>query len=1106
MNLQKMQMVGIQYTWYGAGFVDYMVRAIDGKMIMLHRSKGNNINDEAYMRTGNLPARYQASNKGPRTWVSKPVDPSATEIQLYNVTEFPAANASYPVTVQIDNELIQYTGVWTANGNITGLTRGATLSNYVLQETRGLWQGTNAGAAWQDSGMPVSANWASQAFNPSYDNNKGIWVAVSGYGSAGQATAYSYDGHTWFAGGNLPVSSTWVSVAYGKLNGVDTFVAVSNTSGTISAYSQDNGLTWTSLTLPATAQWSSVAYGLDANNVGVFVAVAGLNSVSTSTAKLQVIGTGWVSGGALPASQMWTSVAFGKTTGNVSAASNTLNSRTNFFVAVGAGSSMTTATAIMAYSSDGGITWYQGAVQSATYACVAFGNNTWMAVPGGYGGSAGTAGSYIFGNPALATWAAMTMPTSTQWRSIAWGPIYSMNPGASTVPGIGIGGQWFAVSETSGTAGAYVTNPHLLGPGVAPTWVATTMPSTGVWTSVCWGKGIFTSTINSLFKVAVSTQGNTFVTTDLTIAGNWQGLAYGAGNLVAPQFGGTSVQVSYNGGRQWQAGGALASSSNWVDVAYGPYIGRNQQGRFVAISNTSGTVNNWQDADNLGATWIAGGALPTTATWSAITYVNNAFVAVATGSQTSAFSPNAAIGWSGINLPSSSNWSGVAAGIFPAFAGNTGNVYCVAAISATSGTTAAYSNVRPAIAGLSTLPDSGQQGQSVLSLWGSSTLPATAAWQAIAYGYDSTTGTGRFIAIGGSSSQATAISTDGGRTWTGGGNLPSASNWYKIAYGGNNVWVAISNSRDTKAAYSRDHGVTWVAATLPVATNWTDVEWHPQFNQFVAISGDATNASANIAISLNTGGIGAAHTANTGVKVVSVTASPDLNHWGSAVIMDGGFTVDRTYTFTYNVVNYAATGTPHGLTNAGLPGAPNTVFLMRLAPSISNSLTGELGTKELINRAQVLLNNMYINIASTGARFLLQGILNPTNIASANWRPLNAPANYLQPSFTQFVANNIGVYGAGTQVPNITYVNQGNAATGGEQLFSIPVSQGTAGFLDLSQIKEITSMVLPGSGLYPNGNEILAINLVPASSVGNATNTPVASNVDIQVTFIESQA
>jgi hypothetical protein len=222
--------------------------------------------------------------------------------------------------------------------------------------------------------------------------------------------------------------------------------------------------------------------------------------------------------------------------------------------------------------------------------------------------------------------------------------------------------------------------------------------------------------------------------------------------------------------------------------------------------------------------------------------------------------------------------------------------------------------------------------------------------------------------------------------------------------------------------------------------------------------------------------------------------------------MDGGFTVDRTYTFTYNLTNFAATGLPHGVASSGLSGAPNTVFMMRLAPTISNSLTGELGVKELINRAQVLLQNMYINIAASGARFLLQGILNPTNVINANWRPLNAPATALQPSFTQFVANNIGVFGSGTAVPNITYASGANAAAGGEQLFSIPVSQTNSGFLDLSNIKEITSMVLPGTGAYPNGNEILAINLVPAATVGRASNDLQASNVDIQMTFIESQA
>lgn len=1097
MNLAKMQMVGIQYTWYGAGFVDYMIRGIDGKMIIMHRSKGNNVNDEAYMRTGNLPARYQAANKSARTWVSKAVTPDATEIQVFDISEFPTANATYPVTVRIDNELISYTGRWTANGNITGLTRGASLSNFVLNENRTGWRNSNAGTQWVDAGLPTNATWSAQAFNPL----TGKFVAIGGYGTAGSAstaTAYSTSGMTWIAGGALPSSSIWTSLAFGMLNGVGTFVAVANDNSTVSAYSQDDGLTWTSLTLPATARWASVTYGYDNNNVPCFVAVSGLNSASTSTAYLKVIGTGWVSGGSLPASQMWTSVAFGKTNANVGVAGSTLGSRSNYFVAVGCGASLTTATAIMAYSHDGGVTWYQGAVQSATYAAVAFGNNTWMAVPGGYAGTAGTTGSYIFGNPAIATWAAMTVP-SGQWRSIAWGPIYAMSHGSSAIQ-VGQHGQWMAVSETNGTTAMQCTNTHLHGPGVAPTWIAATLPTTATWTSIVWGKGIFsvvnsTTTGGTSYMPAISTYGNTFVSSELTAASNWQSVAAGYGNLVAIQYGGTGTQVSYNGGRYWQAGGAMASSSNWIDVAYAPHIGRDSQGRFVAISNTSGTVNNWQDANNLGATWVAGGALPATATWSGIAYTNGAFVAVASGSQTSAFSANGAVGWGSINLPSSSAWNSVAAGPVPSLASTTGNIHCVVAVSSTTGTIAAYSNVRVAISGVATQPDLGQAGQSVLSLWGSATLPTSATWTAVGYGYNTYDNIGRFIAIAGSGGQATAVSTDGGKTWTAGGNLPVGSDWYKISYGANGVWVAISNSRDTVAAYSVNDGATWTAATLPIACNWTDVVYAEKHHTWAAISGNATNASANVAFSYSTGSIGHPHQANAGIKVISVTASPDLNHWGSAVIMDGGFTVDRTYTFTYNVTNYQVAGTA---------GAAQTMFMMRLAPSITNSLTGELGGKELINRAQVLLQSMYINVGSAAGRYLVQGILNPTNIVGANWKPLNQTANYLQPSFTQFVSN--GLAASPATVQQIRFgasatVGEGIgslAASGGEQLFSIPVTQTNSGYLDLSQIKEITSMVLPGTGTFPNGNEILAINIIPI--------TGVASNVDIQLTFIESQA
>jgi len=267
----------------------------------------------------------------------------------------------------------------------------------------------------------------------------------------------------------------------------------------------------------------------------------------------------------------------------------------------------------------------------------------------------------------------------------------------------------------------------------------------------------------------------------------------------------------------------------------------------------------------------------------------------------------------------------------------------------------------------------------------------------------------------------------------------------------------------------------------------------------------------SMSMGLNPQGSGVSHSADATCRLFSITASPDLNHWGSAVILDGRFDVDRSYQFTYNLANLNVLGTQ-----------VQTLFMMRLAPAITNAVTGELGSKDLINRAQLLLQNLFVNIADTAAtlkpRFLLQAVLNPTNIISANWQPLNVRFNqpggtlqtggFNQPSFTQFVAN---VYPAGDKPTNLWGVNsvvfdlspRGHHnilpyAQGGEQLFSIPVSATNSGFIDLRNVKEIGGAVLPGTGFYPNGNEIVAFNIVPAQGS--------QANVDIQITYIESQA
>jgi hypothetical protein len=56
-----MQMFYIDYSWYGAGYIRWGLRGVDGNITYVHKMANNNVNAEAYMRSGNLPARYESN-------------------------------------------------------------------------------------------------------------------------------------------------------------------------------------------------------------------------------------------------------------------------------------------------------------------------------------------------------------------------------------------------------------------------------------------------------------------------------------------------------------------------------------------------------------------------------------------------------------------------------------------------------------------------------------------------------------------------------------------------------------------------------------------------------------------------------------------------------------------------------------------------------------------------------------------------------------------------------------------------------------------------------------------------------------------------------------
>lgn len=205
------------------------------------------------------------------------------------------------------------------------------------------------------------------------------------------------------------------------------------------------------------------------------------------------------------------------------------------------------------------------------------------------------------------------------------------------------------------------------------------------------------------------------------------------------------------------------------------------------------------------------------------------------------------------------------------------------------------------------------------------------------------------------------------------------------------------------------------------------------------------------------------HSSNTGIIEISNTCSPTLSHWGSSLIMDGGFERDRGYLFTY----------PE--TNIDISTTTKTAFAVRLAPSVSNASVGRLGAKDLLNRSQMLLEEIAVSIGRSGGFFssvgevVVQGVINPRNFSDANWKPLTGVDDGGQPSFAQYASGS-----------DITW-STGTYALPGEQIFAFTAASSNSGSTvttqSLTKLKEMSGAPLGGDFMYPDGPDILCINV-----------------------------
>jgi len=201
-------------------------------------------------------------------------------------------------------------------------------------------------------------------------------------------------------------------------------------------------------------------------------------------------------------------------------------------------------------------------------------------------------------------------------------------------------------------------------------------------------------------------------------------------------------------------------------------------------------------------------------------------------------------------------------------------------------------------------------------------------------------------------------------------------------------------------------------------------------------------------------------TAQTAIELHSPVLGPEINHWGTSAIMDGGFTNDKSFIFTKgmtNTINVAV-------------GQSQAVMSFRVAPTASNGVPGAgLGVREVINRMQQLPfeTDMYAN-----GSFLITCVLNGTTSNTAeNW------VNVGGSSLTQYI-----------------FHNQGTTVSGGEAVFGfyLNTNQGTYATTqqDLTQLLALGTSILAGgssnaaTGIYPNGPDVLTFS---AQNIDTAT-------------------
>lgn len=241
-------------------------------------------------------------------------------------------------------------------------------------------------------------------------------------------------------------------------------------------------------------------------------------------------------------------------------------------------------------------------------------------------------------------------------------------------------------------------------------------------------------------------------------------------------------------------------------------------------------------------------------------------------------------------------------------------------------------------------------------------------------------------------------------------------------------------------------------------------------------SGDFTDTTSNgYGIAVGKGTLDSyTHPARTAAVLISTTCAPQFTHWGSSVVMDGGFDNDASLLFSYNRSNIS--GIEDGVT---VP-----AFYFRGAPSASSTLAGDMGERELVNRSIIKLQSITVSPAAafnSDPALECIGIINPisaldnTDLTDLNWESVNkisitGAGNYFQPSFAQVSTD--------ARLP-----------LEGQIVFRFFISQNEPTVFDLRDVRELQNSVFGGDRTFPDGPDVLCVLIRNTSTVAQANAT-----------------